>query len=193
MIEELKKNRDPYPLRAGVVSAIILIFLLAVIVKLAAIQLFDSEKLRGYADSQGMRSEVILPERGLILDCNQKILANNIIEYTIGARYIDLSEPENAFRSLAKAFDKTPAYYRSQFKKESNFYILETNVRPETAEKLQGDKSCHGLKYDKKMSRIYPYKDAAGQVVGFLWDDGSGQAGIEKYYESVLSGKKEPG
>ncbi len=190
MIEELKKNRDPYPLRAGVISAVILMFLLVVIVKLAAIQLFDSEKLRGYADSQGMRSEIILPERGLILVRNKKILANNIIEYTIGARYIDLLEPENAFRSLAKAFDKTPAYYRDQFKKESNFYILETDVRPETAEKLQADKSCHGLKYDKKTSRIYPYKDAAGQVVGFLWDDGSGQAGIEKYYESVLSGKK---
>ncbi|MDZ7821965.1 MAG: penicillin-binding transpeptidase domain-containing protein [Candidatus Marinimicrobia bacterium] len=190
MIETLDKKRDPYPFRAGVISAVILVFVFIVVAKLAAIQLLDSENLRGYADSQGMRSEDILPERGLILDRNNKVLANNIIEYTIGARYVDLLEPENAFRSLAKAFDKTTAYYRDQFRKETNFYILETGVRPRIAEKLQSDKACHGLKYDKKMSRFYPYKDAAGQILGFLWEDGSGQAGIEKYYESVLRGEK---
>ncbi len=190
MINDLKTSRDPYSLRVAIVATLILVFAVIIVVRLAGIQLLDSENLRGYADGQGMRSEDILPERGWILDRNDNILANNIIEYSVGARYIDLLEPENAFKSLAKAFDKTPDYYRNQFKKQNSYYILETQVRPEIVGQLRSDKGCHGLKYDKKMSRIYPYRDGAGQVLGFLWDDGSGQAGIEKYYDSVLRGQK---
>lgn len=186
----MRKSRDPYSLRVAVIMMIILTFVVIVMVRLVAIQLFDSEDLRGYADSQGLRTEDILPERGLILDRNDNILANNIIEYSIGARYVDLLEPENCFVSLAKAFDKTPDYYRNQFKKESSFYMLETKVQPEIITQLRSDKTCHGLKYDKKMSRYYPYQDAVGQLLGFLWDDGSGQAGIEQYYDKVLKGKK---
>jgi cell division protein FtsI (penicillin-binding protein 3) len=190
MIEEMNKSRDPYSLRVAIVMMIIIVMVIIVMVRLAAIQLFDSEGLRGYAGSQGMRSEEILPERGLILDRNGKILANNVIEYNIGARYIDLLEPENCYAALAKAFDKTPEYYRSQFKKESSFYMLETNVRPEIVAELRRNKGCHGLNYDKKMSRIYPYQDAAGQLLGFLSADGSAQTGIEKYYDTLLKGEK---
>ncbi|MCF7833113.1 MAG: PASTA domain-containing protein [Candidatus Marinimicrobia bacterium] len=190
MIDDVKKLRDPYSLRVAVITTVVLVFVTIILVRLVAIQLFDSEDLRGYADSQGLRTEDILPERGHILDRNGNILANNIIEYSIGARYVDLLQPESCYASLAKAFDRTPAYYRNQFKKESSFYILETKVRPEIVDKLCEDNSCHGLKYDKKMSRIYPYQDAAGQLIGFLWDDGSGQAGIEQYYDEILIGKK---
>ena len=190
MIEEMKTSRDPYSLRVAVVMMIILIFVAVVMVRLAAIQLFDSEGLKGYSGSQGMRSEEILPERGLILDRNGRILANNVIQYNIGARYIDLLQPENCYAALAKAFDKTPEYYRSKFKKESSFYMLETEVRPEIVAELRRNKDCHGLSYDKKMSRIYPYQDAAGQLIGFLSNDGSAQAGLEKYYDKHLIGEK---
>jgi cell division protein FtsI (penicillin-binding protein 3) len=189
-MDEKRKIRDSYSLRVAVITSVVLVFLLIVLVRLAAIQLFDSENLQGYADLQGMRTEDILPDRGLILDHNGNILANNIIEFSIGARLVDLTRPENAFQALAQAFDKTSAYYREQFKRPSAFYILETGVRPEIVEQLQSDRSCHGLKYDKKMSRIYPYQEAAGQLIGFLWDDGTGQSGIEQYYETILQGEK---
>ena len=186
----MKKSRDPYSLRVAIVMMIILVIVTVVMVRLAAIQLFDSEGLKGYAGSQGMRSEEILPERGHILDRNGKVLANNVIEYNIGARYIDLLEPENCYAALAKAFDKTPEYYRSKFKKESSFYMIETQVRPEIVAELQSNKACHGLSYDKKMSRIYPYGEAAGQLIGFLSGDGTAQTGLEKYYDKHLKGEK---
>ncbi|MCD6336741.1 MAG: PASTA domain-containing protein, partial [Candidatus Marinimicrobia bacterium] len=152
--------------------------------------LFDVKGLALYAESQGMRSEDILPERGLIMDRNGHILADNIIEYTIGARYIDLIEPENCFKALAKAFDKTPDYYRVQFKKETTFYTLEKKVRPEVVDMLREGNACVGLKYDKIMSRFYPYQDACGQLLGYLWDNGLGKAGIEQYYNDLLKGVK---
>lgn len=172
MIEERDIRQKTYSVRTGLVTILILLVFVLILSRLIAIQLFDTENLRGYADSQGLRSEVILPERGKIYDRHGRILADNIIEYSIGARYIDLLQPENTYRALAEAFDKTPEYYRNIFKKENAFYMLESGVRPEIAEKLQANKACHGLKYDKKMSRFYPYQDAAGQVLGFLWDDG---------------------
>jgi cell division protein FtsI (penicillin-binding protein 3) len=189
MIETDKKSRDPYSLRVAVVTVLILLIVMVILGRLIAIQLFNSEGLRDYAASQGLRSEEILPERGLIKDRNGNILANNIIEYNIGARYVDLLEPENCYAALAKAFDKTPAYYRNQFKKEATFYMLETQVRPEIVDQLRSDKSCHGLSYDKKMSRMYPYQDAAGQLLGYLLNDGSAQAGIEQYYDEILKGE----
>ncbi len=190
MIKTTNKSRDNYSFRVALVTIVIFICVGVIFVRLATIQLFDVKGLAPYAESQGMRSEDILPERGLILDRNGHVLADNIIEYTIGARYIDLIEPENCFNALAKAFDRTPDYYRAQFKKETTFYTLEKRVKPEIVDILREDNASVGLKYDKKMSRFYPYQDASGQLLGYLWDNGLGKAGIEQYYDDLLKGVK---
>ncbi len=190
MIKSTHKSRDNYSFRVALMTICIFICVAVIFVRLVAIQLFDVKGLAPYAESQGMRSEEILPERGLIMDRNDHVLADNIIEYTIGARFIDLLEPENCFNALAKAFDRTPDFYRAQFKKETTFYTLEKKVKPEIVDILRADRASTGLKYDKKMSRFYPYQDASGQLLGYLWDDGQGKAGIEQYYNELLKGVK---
>lgn len=189
MIEFNNKSQEKYSSRAWGVTGIILIVAFIVISRLVAIQLFDSQGLKDYSQSQGFRSEEILPERGLIVDRNGNILADNIIEYTIGARFVDLLKPESCYAYLAEIFGRTSAYYREKFKKEKSFYILESNVTPELVAKIKENSDCHGLKYDKIMSRFYPYQDAAGQVLGFINDRGEGQSGIEQYYDETLKGQ----
>ncbi|MFA6619072.1 MAG: penicillin-binding transpeptidase domain-containing protein [Candidatus Neomarinimicrobiota bacterium] len=189
-MDKKAKSQEKYSHRAGIVTLIILFVGFVVISRLVAIQLFDSEDLKNYSQNQGFRSEEILPDRGLILDRNGEILADNIIVYNIGARYVDLLKPELCFRYMAETFGRTTAYYRDKLKKQKSFYTLETNVSPEQIAKIRANNVCHGLKYDKIMSRFYPYHDAAGQVLGFIDDAGKGQSGIEEYYDKLLSGEK---
>ncbi len=43
------------------------------------------------------------------------------------------------------------------------------------------------------LSRFYPYKELAANVIGFVNEDGQGQYGIEGYYNEVLRGTKSIG
>jgi cell division protein FtsI (penicillin-binding protein 3) len=190
MIEYSHKSESMYSKRAWTVTAIIVGIALIIVIRLAGIQLLDSKDLKKLSESQGLRSEDLLPERGLILDRHNNILANNVIEYKIGARYVDLLKPESCFATLAKIFGESPAYYRDKFKKQSSYYTLETNVSPEIVQALRTNKDCHGLNYDKIMSRFYPYQDAAGQLIGFVNAEGEGQSGIEQYYDKNLKGQQ---
>lgn len=190
MIDYNPKSKEKYSSRVAMVTVVIILVAFVVISRLVAIQLFDSEKLKNYSQNQGFKSEEILPERGLILDRNGEILADNIIVYNIGARYVDLLKPELCFAYMAETFGRTKAYYRDKFKKQNAFYTLESNITPELVTKIRQNSDCHGLKYDKVMSRFYPHQDAAGQVLGFINDAGEGQSGIEQYYNKILKGEK---
>ena len=190
MIEYNYKSQQKYSSRILAVTGIILAVALVVIIRLASIQLFDSQGLKNYSQSQGFRTEDILPERGLIYDRNGNILADNIIVYNIGTRYIDLQKPESCFAYMAQVFGRSTAFYRNKFKQEKSFYVLETHISPELVEKIKNSPDCHGLKYDKVMSRYYPYKNAAGQVLGYINDQGEGKSGIEQYYDKILKGTK---
>ncbi len=190
MIEYNHKSQQKYSSRIWAVTGIILAVAFIVIIRLSSIQLFDSQGLKSYSQSQGFRTEDILPERGLILDRNGNVLADNIVVYNIGTRYIDLQKPESCFSYMAQIFGRSTEFYRNKFKQEKSFYVLETRISPELVAKIKNNPDCHGLKYDKIMSRYYPYKNAAGQVLGYINDQGEGKSGIEQYYDKILKGKK---
>jgi len=64
-------------------------------------------------------------------------------------------------------------------------------VNPETSERIRGLSTYprfeHYIRTEKEARRVYPYRTAAGQVLGFSVD-GAGQAGFEMEHNRLLSG-----
>lgn len=177
-----------YSGRVAAVVFIIVVFSVIIIVRLAAIQLFDVYDLRKKAGNQGMLTETVLPERGLILDRNNKILATNVITYDLGTRFIDLQTPEQTFSRLAEVFGTSKNTYYAKTGKKNNFIYLEKNVSPSLVDSLKSSELCHGIKFERKMTRIYPYKTNAAQLLGFLDYQHKGASGVEWAFDNILSG-----
>lgn len=188
MSKQTKTYSYDYSGRVAAVVLIVVIFSVIIIIRLAAIQLFDVYDLRKKAGNQGMLMETVLPERGLILDRNNKILATNVITYDLGTRFIDLQTPDKTFSELAKVFGTSKAGYYAKTDKKNNFTYLEKNVSPTMADSLKNSGLCHGIKFERKMTRIYPYKTNAAQLLGFMDYEHEGASGVEWAFNSVLSG-----
>ena len=62
---------------------LIIIFLIVIIVRLLSLQVIDFEKYRLLSEKNYLRSEVITPNRGLIVDRNGEILVKNIPKYVL--------------------------------------------------------------------------------------------------------------
>ncbi|MCK5686016.1 transpeptidase family protein [bacterium] len=186
--------------RGNFITFLLLLFISAILIRLFKIQISDSDYYKNLALDQTFHNVKIKPERGLICDRNEKILAMNIITYHIGARFKDITDPETSFSILGTLFNKPVAHYRNIFKNKDSFYYLEKDVPLSEASqlldrqrgrKVRGKiyKELNGLKFDKITRRQYPFNEAAGQLIGFIGNEQFGLSGIEKSCEDLLAGK----
>lgn len=180
---------EKYIVNAGLVSLFIFAFAILIVCKLVKIQILDINSLATAAEEQAIIKKVVQPERGLIYGRNNTILATNLIKWDIGARYIDLNDPEKVFTTLSKVFGNTSTYYKQIFKNRKKYYSIKNNISIDTVNKLK-EYDLTGIKYERKIVRHYPFQEIAGQVMGFTNWNNQGKSGIENIFDRYLSGKK---
>lgn len=73
-----------------------------------------------------------------------------------------------------------------KFSRESLYVALKEKISDEEYAKIKGAK-IEGIYADKKKMRYYPQGSVAGQLAGFVDDDGKGRYGLEEYYDEELS------
>ncbi|MDR0910511.1 MAG: transpeptidase family protein [Spirochaetaceae bacterium] len=72
----------------------------------------------------------------------------------------------------------------------SDFLYLKKQVEQSIADKireLQNEKGLKGVGIENIYGRVYPEKNLAGQLIGFVGDDNQGLGGIEYAYNDTLS------
>ncbi|MEA1987049.1 MAG: penicillin-binding protein 2, partial [Candidatus Marinimicrobia bacterium] len=188
MKKSKKKNNDQYDLRASLVSFSIFAFTIIIVFNLFNIQILDINSLSKVAEKQAIYKRIIQPERGLIYDRNNNILGTNLINWNIGARYVDFNNPQKVFNSLSKVFGNSPNYYKSIFENKKKYYKIKSNISIEQVDKLKRY-GLQGINYERKIVRHYPFQELAGQVLGFTNWDNIGKSGIEKKFDRYLAGK----
>ncbi|MEA3500959.1 MAG: penicillin-binding transpeptidase domain-containing protein [Candidatus Marinimicrobia bacterium] len=180
---------EKYIVNAGLVSLCLFAFAILIIYNLIKVQILDIKSLATAAEAQAVIKKVIKPERGLIYDRNNNILATNLIKWDIGARYIDLNDPEKVFASLSKVFGNTSTYYKNIFKDRKKYYKIKDNISIDTVDKLK-EYDLTGIKYGREIVRHYPFQEIVGQVLGFTNWKNEGKSGIENIFNKYLSGKE---
>ncbi len=152
----------------------------------------DRQKLISYAQAQ--RNEVVKVSnpRGEILDKDGVILAFSIPSYSLYIQpaliknneirkelYEDLSKIKGMpIENLKKIFDKKAPFTWVYRKMPID---MEKSVR-EILTKFPNQ----GIGLIKEEKRVYPYKDLAEPLLGFVGTDNQGLEGIEKFYNSYL-------
>ncbi|RKY47530.1 MAG: hypothetical protein DRP86_07590 [Candidatus Neomarinimicrobiota bacterium] len=182
-------TRKQFWARSCFIAVFVIGTFFVILLKLVEIQLMDIYNYRDLAESQATKKNIIIPERGIIFDRKNRILANSSIEYSIGARYIDITNPDETFRKLGKYLNTPASEIASLFKNKRKYYIIRENIPLSVASDMIKE-NFHGIRFEKKLSRVYPYEDTGGQVLGYVDWDNRGATGIEKIFDESLRGEK---
>ena len=152
-------------------------------------QVVWSGELNYRALDQWTRELPIVAERGKIVDRNGVVLADNTTAYTVFARSNAVKDKEKTATLLANALDLAEeTVYEKLTKKKASEVTIAKKVEKSKIEKLSA-LSLDGVYFSRDNVRYYPKDDALCQVVGFTSTDNIGTTGIEKYYNTYLSGK----
>ena len=121
---------------------------------------------------------------------NGSALAVSYTTYDIYVRSREIKNYEEVAQTLST---KLNLDYISTLQKVKNNSVSEVLIKmqvdKETAIEIF-NKNYSGVYLSENVSRYYPYGNLLTQILGFTTIDNIGQAGIEAYYNEILSGTK---
>ena len=129
--------------------------------------------------------------RADILDRNGNYLVKSVSSIDLGINPTEVIDEKRLLVNLQLIF---PNKNFSEIKKKLNkgkFFYLEKKISSQNFEKIMllGDKS---IKYEEKLTRIYPQKNLFSHIIGQIDDDNQGISGIEKSFDKELKTSTEP-
>jgi len=147
----------------------------------------DSAAYREQGFSQSQKNEKLLAVRGNIYDRNDRPLTRNIIHYSLGAHPSKIKNKQSFSELIAEATGREAENYIVKLESKSDFVYLDRNLRRDKVESILGTRIA-GLVIERKSRRSYPHSNVAAQIVGFTDVDDEGLVGIEKEFNTLLSG-----
>ena len=124
-------------------------------------------------------------KRGNIYDRNGLILAATINSKSLYAQANLINDIDILSKKLEKILNINEAIIKNKLSSKKNFIYLKINISPLEHQKIIDLGEIH-LKFEDHKKRIYPYKNNASHIVGFVDIDQNGQTGIERFYDKSL-------
>lgn len=101
----------------------------------------------------------------------------------------EIKEKEKTAEMLSPVIGKDKNSLLVSMNKSGSLYeIVEENI-PKDQEKQVEDMQLTGVHIGYKTKRYYPMDNTASQLIGFINEEGTGQYGIEGYYNDTIKGK----
>ena len=168
--------------RFVIIAAVILACLVTIILKIFSIQFFESNFLQNEGNKRYVKYKDVVPVRGTIYDRNNFPLAVSVINYDLYAlkgftKFQLLNISEKIELDIDPKIDS--------FNKKT---LLKKNISNEMLLKIRNSR-FKNIEVEVRHSRHYPLGDQIAPLIGFYGKDGA-QEGLEKSYDTVLSGKK---
>lgn len=170
------------------VFVLISLIFIAILTKLAYIQLIKGQWLQAKAADQWTRDLPLKAKRGTIFDTNGNVIAENYTTYDIYIRAKQVNNPSQVALTLSQILDVD---YETTLKKAQNTAISESVVKLQVESNLAEKvirANLSGVVLSENNKRYYPYHDLYTQVLGYTTIDNTGQAGLEAYADNYLKG-----
>ena len=167
---------------------IIIVFLIlsiaAIFIRVIYLQIDKENFLKNWGQNQHIAYRVLTPVRGTIYDRNKIPLAITLTHYDLyGLRNIDKQD----FEKLKNIISFDTSF--NQFTLNNKKTLLYESLSPELISTIKKS-SINNYEVEMRFSRHYPLGDQIAPLVGFSGKDNFGLEGIEKSYNSFLSGKR---
>ncbi len=183
--EHNQPKKPPSKIRFLIFISLLCLAGLYILVRYALIMLDPSPPVSTFARET-------LGERGPILDRNGRILAIQTRLGNISLWKPEMEDPDILARELEPITGISASELKDKITQSpSDFVYIQKKVDQSVIKAIQAAKAAGGLRgigVEPVVGRIYPEKNLASQIIGFVGDDADvGLAGIEYAFESELS------
>ncbi|MGH8454500.1 MAG: penicillin-binding transpeptidase domain-containing protein, partial [Nevskiales bacterium] len=210
-IRDYSQERNLFVARAIVAVVIMLLMVLALVSRLAYLQLFKHDYFTIRSDDNRMRVEIVAPVRGLIYDRNGVLLADNLPSYRLELVPEQVGDIDATLARLARLIEIRAIdleRFRGRLKREPRFRSLPVRslLNPEEVARFELNRqNFPGVDIVATLTRHYPLGETAAHLVGYVGGVTEqeletldprryqgisyiGKTGVEHSHESVLHG-----
>jgi cell division protein FtsI (penicillin-binding protein 3) len=176
--------------RLLIVACLALLWMTAVFGRLGYLQLFLHSEFMARAQRQQQRVIEITPKRGAIYDRNMHPLAMSIPVDSAFAVPAELGDQQLAARLLSGVLGIPHEVLEARLESSRSFVWIARKLPPDKKEAVEA-LNLKGVYFQKENQRIYPKRDLASHVLGFVDLDEKGLGGIEYQLDGQIRGKSE--
>src|SRR5467141_799550 len=176
--------------RLLIVACVALVCMGAVFGRRGYLQLFRHSEFMARAQRQQQRVIEITPKRGAIYDRNMHPLAMSIPVDSAFAVPSELGDEQLAARLLSGVLGIPREVLEARFESSHSFVWIARKLPPDKKEAVEA-LNLKGVYFQKENQRIYPKRDLASHVLGFVDLDEKGLGGIEYELDGKIRGKSE--
>jgi len=176
--------------RLLIVAGLVALWLGAVFVRLGYLQLFRHTEYLARAQRQQQRTIEITPKRGSIFDRNMHPLAMSIPVDSAFAVPGELADERLAARLLSGVLGIPREVLETRLESSRSFVWIARKLPPDKKEAVEA-LNLKGIYFQKENQRVYPKRELASHVLGFVDVDEKGLGGIEYELDSKIRGRSE--
>ncbi len=174
--------------RIYIVAGLLVMGLSLLLFKAARLQLGLGGDLKALAERQYLRQLKFRAPRGNIYDKDGRPLAISVPVWSIAAAPHRIEDREAVKQALRNVLPLEASTLDKKLAPGRRFVWLARRVTPEVADAVRALK-LEGIELHKESKRFYPNRALAGQLLGTVSIDGSGQSGVERAQDEHLRGR----
>lgn len=177
--------------RIKIVFLILLLLFIFIILRVFYVQMIDYKKLNDYASDLWSRDLPIEADRGLILDRNGVVLADNLTTTSLVLIPNQIKNKKETTKKLAEILNVSYKEMKEHVYKQTSIERVHPEGRRlsyDVAEQIS-DLKLDGVYLVKEAKRYYPYGNMLSHSLGYVGIDNQGLSGLELQYDKYLTGK----
>lgn len=163
-------------------------WMVAVLARLSYLQLICYSDYYAKAQRQQQRSFEVSPKRGTIYDRKGRELAVSIPMDSLFADPPSVKDPAMVARLLSRVLDIPASDLETKIRDAHLPVRLAKKLSPETVERIDA-MNLNGVFFQKENRRVYPQRDLAAHLIGYVNTDEKGLGGIELSLDKYIRGK----
>ena len=197
--------------RSLIMAGVKAFLLLCLIGRLYYLQVYQADKFKTMADENRISTRLLIPQRGIIYDRNDVVLATNEQNFQaliVAEQTTDVQSTLDAFKKIMPLSEAEEERIKRDLKRNKSFVPIKVkdNLTWEQVSEIQlNAPELPGIIIDEGLNRYYPYGEKMAQVIGYVAavsekdvkDDPLlevpgfkiGKSGLEKFLEHRLRGK----
>lgn len=168
---------------AGLCFGLVMLWL-----RCAWLQIVCHEHYSERADRIQEQRVLLEPVRGNLLDRRGRVLARDVLTYSISAAPREMKDPRATARALARILDLPARKLERQFAERPRFLWVARRVPPEVGGRVAALRA-RGLYLSTETRRVYPLGPATSEVLGRTDLDNVGVEALELQFDAELRGR----
>lgn len=182
-------------LRIGVLLIGTVAVFAGLIGKLYFLQIVKADKIVSSSERSRNFYKTIPPTRGLILDRNNRPLAQNTLTYTVKAAKQSIDNVTAAILRIGAILDLSASEMNRHIAALQRKEVEGREIKKSVSEELKGRieaADIPGIYVEPHTTRFYPEGSLAAHVIGYTGDDNTGLEGLEHSLNGRIEGTPQP-